>query len=611
MTGIIYKGLSQADINRRKFSILDFYLSRAKRIVPALLVLCSVLLAVGWFFQLSADYRLLGMHSAMSLAFLSNIKYWKEAGYFDTESHEKWLLHTWSLSVEWQFYLLLPLLMLGLWKLKSGKTPMTILFVVCSIASLLASIVVTKINPSAAFYLLPTRAWEMLAGGLVFLLSDKISLSVAKAKLVESTGILFLIYSIFAYDGLVPWPSWNALAPVIGSALVLLAARQESIWTGNYTAQWLGTRSYSIYLWHWPIWVALGYMQNEQNPIYIALGLAATLFLGHISYLFIEEPFRKHLGNSSRVKTSTVLIVCVATVSAIGITIRINEGFLGRLSEATTNIEKESLNFNPRRPECLGWGSHTSPSCLYGGDTIKAVVVGDSHSDTVITAVEDALPNDSDGVIGISYSGCPTIFGVKKVGAEKNCIKFNEWVLSEITKLPTSVPVIIVNRLTSNIYGANETPSQKNTPQIYFSTKHKDINDTFLSEVENNVISTTCLLAKTRKVYILRPIPEMGVHVPKTMALSTMNGNESEVSIALSDYNIRHAFTNQTLDKAAQKCGVVILDPAPYLCSNDRCHGEVDGVPLYADDNHLSEKGNRLLIPMFEKVLTEKVSAEN
>lgn len=611
MTGIIYKGLSQADTNRSKFSILDFYLSRAKRIIPALLVLCSVLLVVGWFFQLSSDYRLLGMHSAMSLAFLSNIKYWKEAGYFDTESHEKWLLHTWSLSVEWQFYLILPLLMLALWKIKTGKTPMTILFIVCSVASLLASIIITKLNPSAAFYLLPTRAWEMLAGGLVFLLSDKINLSAAKAKLVETTGIILLLYSIFAYDGLVPWPSWNALVPVIGSMLVLLAARQESIWTSNYTAQWLGTRSYSIYLWHWPIWVGLGYLQNQHDPKYIVLGLIATLLLGHISYQYIEEPFRKQFGKSSRVRTSIALAVCVATISAIGVTVRLNDGFLGRLSETTTTIEKESLNFNSRRPECLGWGSNTSPSCLYGGDTIKAVVVGDSHSDTVMTAIEDALPSDSYGVRGISYSGCPTIFGVKKVGTEKNCIKFNEWILSEITKTPSSVPVIIVNRLTSNIYGANETPSQNNTPQIYFSTKHKNINDNFLSEVESNIISSICLLAKTRKVYIVRPIPEMGVHVPKTMALSSMNGNKTEVSISLSDYNTRHEFTNQTLDKAAEQCGVVVLDPTPYLCSEGRCHGEVDGIPLYADDNHLSEKGNRLLIPMFEKVLSEEASAQN
>lgn len=164
MTQIIVRGL-QTD----NFSILAFYLARAKRIVPALLVLCAVLLVMGWFVLPAPDYKPLGMHVLTSLLFVSNIQYWREAGYFDAASHDKWLLHTWSLSVEWQFYLLFPILLALLWRLYPGPRNTARLLLLLLIASLVLSVWLTLKKPEAAFFLLPTRAWEMLTGGLVAL----------------------------------------------------------------------------------------------------------------------------------------------------------------------------------------------------------------------------------------------------------------------------------------------------------------------------------------------------------------------------------------------------------------------------------------------------------
>lgn len=137
MTGIIFRGLEQ-----NNFSILKFYVARANRIIPALAVLCSVLLVVGWFYLTPLEYKALGKHAASSITFLSNITYWREAGYFDTSSHEKWLLHTWSLSVEWQFYIIYPIILVLLSKLFSIKTIKSILlagtilgFIFCVVAT--------------------------------------------------------------------------------------------------------------------------------------------------------------------------------------------------------------------------------------------------------------------------------------------------------------------------------------------------------------------------------------------------------------------------------------------------------------------------------------------
>lgn len=164
MTQIILRGLEG-----ERFSIWGFYLARARRIVPALLVLCAVLLTLGWFVLPASDYRPLGMHALTSVMFASNIQYWREAGYFDSASHDKWLLHTWSLSVEWQFYLVLPLLLWGVWKLWPGRLSAARVLIAVLLVSFALSVWLTSQKPEAAFFLLPTRAWEMLAGALVAL----------------------------------------------------------------------------------------------------------------------------------------------------------------------------------------------------------------------------------------------------------------------------------------------------------------------------------------------------------------------------------------------------------------------------------------------------------
>lgn len=170
MTSIVIKGLEVGG-----FSVLSFYAARVRRIVPALLVLCAVMLCIGYFVLAPVDYKILATHAISALGFISNIKFWSEAGYFDVASHEKWLLHTWSLSVEWQFYLLLPIVLATIWRLRPGRPAQLAFILLGGGLSFTASVLMTAASSSSAFYLLPARAWEMLAGGLVFLLPSSLS----------------------------------------------------------------------------------------------------------------------------------------------------------------------------------------------------------------------------------------------------------------------------------------------------------------------------------------------------------------------------------------------------------------------------------------------------
>lgn len=295
MTNILIRKLENP---QQKFSVWDFYLARAKRIAPALLVLCIALLALGWFVLPPQDYRSLGMHTLTSVLFASNIQYWREAGYFDAASHDKWLLHTWSLSVEWQFYLLLPLFLWGVWRWWPGRASAVRCLWVVFLISFGLSIWLTAHKPEAAFFLLPTRAWEMLAGGLVALLAGGGYVAQGlkgRERTVEALGFAMIVLPIATANPL-HWPGAAAMLPVLGTVLVLLAQRGNSLFTAPAVLQHLGDWSYSIYLWHWPIAVALAYggWQNEMGLV--ALGMGFSLLLGWLSFRWVEPLGRARLA---------------------------------------------------------------------------------------------------------------------------------------------------------------------------------------------------------------------------------------------------------------------------------------------------------------------------
>lgn len=586
-----------------------FYLARARRILPALIALCAILLALGWFFLTPVDYKALGMPTVFSLAFLSNILFWRQAGYFDAASHEKWLLHTWSLSVEWQFYLLLPLALMALWKWRPGRKPLTILMAVGFAASLALSIVVTIWRPSAAFYLLPTRAWEMLAGGLVYLLAPTLSLTPRQRTRLEVIGFSLILATLLGFDAASQWPGWRALLPVTGAVLVLLAARSTSAWTSSFAAQWLGTRSYSIYLWHWPLVVALVYAELQSNLAAIAAGLVLTLVLGQLSYALVETPARIGLQRF-RFKTGATILVALTVVVAVpGGLIRMKEGVSGRFSFAVEMASAEASNKKPRRERCFTTNGTVSASCMYGGDRLRAILIGDSHADAVTTALADAVPKDGGGIMDWSYVSCPTLLGVKnlspKFGPDEQCGEFLEQTVQKLAKVPRHIPLVIVNRTTTYAIGHNESwENDANIPSVYFTRPHHIASPEFVQEFAERLTNTACQLAKDRLVYLMRPIPEMGVDVPKAMSRAAVFGAVRDISISLADYHQRHAFVWAAQDAARDRCGVKILDPLPYLCRDGRCFGAKDGRPLYYDDDHLSEFGNRLLVPMFAEVFT-------
>lgn len=378
MTGIIYSKL-----NSNTFSIIGFYLDRARRIIPALSFTCFLVFIVCWFFLTPTDFEDLGIHIYSSLLFISNITYFQGINYFDAAASQKWLLHTWSLSVEWQFYIILPLLMAFVFKLnKLFIRPILILLFVSSFAW---SVYLTKNGfGSEAFYLLPSRAWEMLLGGLIFLFPVNYKL---RAKIaIHYISVMVMLLGVFSLNKFDLWPGYLALIPVASAALFISSAHESFLFT-NKIAQFIGKISYSVYLCHWPVVVAISYF-SLHGIAYYSLGIIISLILGTMSFFLIENPARRFLNGEGNhlFKEILILISILFLPMAISVYASENGGLPSRFPYAlltSEDIAKERARY---------WvdGDKENPVPVSGKR--KIVIIGNSHGvDLTYALTENGL----------------------------------------------------------------------------------------------------------------------------------------------------------------------------------------------------------------------------
>ena len=211
----------------------------------------------GYFLYLPSEYKVNENNATSSLMFYSNLLYWKNSGYFDSASDNNILLHTLSLSVEWQFYLIYPLLLWAMSRIFKNKNHILYLIISLTIILCLLSILLTYKSPVASFYLLPTRAWEMLFGGIALLCEKKIAY---KNKVLLLVSYLIIFLSIFFFNNKLKWPGIFTLLPVVSTFFILLSNQNSYKILSNSVVQFLGKTSYSLYLWHWPLIVFAQYL---------------------------------------------------------------------------------------------------------------------------------------------------------------------------------------------------------------------------------------------------------------------------------------------------------------------------------------------------------------
>ena len=326
ISGFLIFSIIYQNLQRGNFSIVDFYQRRIRRIFPALLTILIATLAAGYYLFLPDEMQLLGKHVLGATTFLSNFVLWNESGYFDKGNYLKPLMHLWSLAVEEQFYLVVPLLLWALWR----RIPVWVVLVVLVLASFAYSVYCTQTNMSAAFFSPLSRFWEIGAGCLAgFALSHtgcKEAINSWKAKqpvllhVLNALAFLALVYSFTQLSEADPLPGWMALPVILGTTMLILGLSDKSPAHRLLALKPMvavGLISYPLYLWHWPIISILFMLYGGMPPTLVLCYAIAGTFVGAAAtYFLVEKPIRFARPGSWWVPGA--LLILMLALAAVG-----------------------------------------------------------------------------------------------------------------------------------------------------------------------------------------------------------------------------------------------------------------------------------------------------
>lgn len=369
ISGYLITSILMKEIESGHFSILTFYERRARRILPALFLVMLVSVPFAWLWLIPADMLDFAQSYSAISVFSSNLLFWKESGYFDVAAELKPMLHTWSLAVEEQFYVILPLLLLLLWRF-GNKVCVTVLSVF-AVASLLLAHWASVNAPSAAFYLLPFRWWELAFGSLTAFFMYKSTgagLGLQFRQLLSYLGLVLIAVSLFSFDKHTPFPSFYTLLPVVGTCLIILFCTPDTQLgkvLGSRLLVAIGLISYSAYLWHQPIFSLLKQRLEggELNTFYALSLVLLTFILAYMSWRFVEQPFR----NKQRIGRTAIFSMALlgsALIMLFGIAGHLTNGYTSRYE----NVLDPKITSFPRIDN--GW-------CFYSVDTLSSLEVGE------------------------------------------------------------------------------------------------------------------------------------------------------------------------------------------------------------------------------------------
>ena len=599
------------------FSFVEFWARRARRILPALIVMMSASLAVGWFLMAPKDYSELGRSIHNQVIFISNLFFMRQDGYFDTASDMKPMLHTWSLSVEEQFYIAFPLLLALLSsRLKQWRGALFVLLLV----SFAASVWAVSREPDKAFFLLPMRAWELLAGSMLAVMpvpARRASPMLAQGVSLLSLGLIMV--AVFGYDDRTAFPGAAALLPVLGVVGLIWANGQQPTWAGRLLGSrvlvGIGLISYSWYLWHWPVLVFGKYASIFGLSSWELVALfVVSLVLGYASWRFVEGPFRERRLLAGRRSILVAGFLGLASLGLVGKSLVWSDGFASRLPPQALQYA-QARTWSPTLMSCLS-DDKKDPHrklCHFGppANSARAIVWGDSHASALIPALKDGASKYDFSITQAGYAGCLPFYRKENT---PGCSAFNERVTRLLSQEQFS-DVVLVARWSLYVYGqhSGDTGASIHDPET--GKYDRAIAERLFSEGLRALVQQ--LRAGGHRVWLIKEVPLQDFNVPYRLSRLAMLGRPTDrEGLPLAEHVQRQAYISSVFAQiAAADSGVQLLDPAPTLCAaNGWCRVELGGQSLYTDDNHLSSVGTRyvegFLEPLFRSLRHASVESD-
>ncbi len=607
ISGYLITSLILSDRLNNKFSLTNFYERRARRILPALFLI--ILLSIPFAFMLMIPSELTNFSwSVLATTFFSsNIFFWREAGYFASPSELKPLLHTWSLAVEEQFYVLFPLFLLLILRFKLKISVLAILLLLF-LSLGLAQIASSKF-PTANFYLLPTRGWELLCGSILafYFFSNpnrKIFASNLFNDFFSFLGFMLITYSIIFFDDKTPFPSFWTLYPVIGTSLLIVFANKESFFGRLLSLKplvFFGLISYSLYLFHQPIFAyARIYTFDSLNENYYYLLIALAIVIAYFSWRFFENPFRNKDKISIKFLTFSILGMACFFVLSSSLVIK-NNGFYERYDLEENIIETLTIDHNE---DCFAI-EYAHLSSKWGCDLGKInsnadydfVLFGDSHANTYAKKINKfALKNNKNGFF-TGINGCPPLLNINSfdpVGGPFNCEKLNERVLNFIKKNKIK-NIILVARWSYYTHGDYNQQDIRFLRTENFEKKElESTQKVFIQGLKKTIEAYEEIGVK---VILIKQYPQQRIN-PKDLFYRKFNGSKfpeliQKYSIEKEKNDELNSFANNAFsDISYEKFNTI--DFSSSFCTSVCLIGDQKG-SYYFDDDHLSDYGMNLI----------------
>ena len=604
ISGYLIAGIIKKEIEENRFSFIDFYERRVRRIFPALFSVLIFTIILSYYYLLPSDFIVTLRGLVGTLFFFSNLVFWKdfEAGYFAATSEGLIpLVHTWSLSVEEQFYLIFPLFLFVLYKFKFKIVTIVFSLVLILFISLFLSEYFIDNKPVAVFFLTPFRIWELLVGVMLVFNVLPIIRNRVLNELLSIIAFSMIIYPSFFYNNLTIFPGISALLPVVGSAMIIHLGKNGNTFIKSILEfkliLFIGLISYSLYLWHWPILVFSNHL-DINYPILdnIFVLLIISIIISSLSYFYIEQPFRgkrglKFISRSKVFYYSGILLLILSIFCFYGI---LNKGLEKRFSSEIINFDK-ARNPEIKYKKC---DNIYNPDnwCVVGKKEYRpeTIFFGDSHLLSWGYAIDEIFLDRNEGVLLAPLSGCPPFFDIIYSGSEfrKNdtCVKRSKD-LEDFLKTNNHIKnVVLVGAWPGYFRGWKK-----------FTVEIEGIgtleNELAAKEALQNTIEKINKLNKN--VILLGPVPVYEQSVPLAHANALIQKSKFDEGTLKSQIEFNSIFYDYVNKNEKQ---LKFIDPLKWSCKL-KCTTLVNGQSIYHDSNHLNRKGSLFFKEQFASEL--------
>lgn len=582
LSGYLITTILREALAQERYSLTEFYIRRARRLLPALTVVVLACVPFAWLWMGPAAFEGFARSLMAVGLFASNILFWQEGGYFATAAEAKPLLHTWSLAVEEQYYLLFPPLLALIWH--RARRHLIACVAGLAVASFMLAVLTVGARSEAAFYLAQTRAWELLAGSLAALVA--LHRPGAPRDGPAALGLMMILAAFVFYDAQTPFPSAWTLLPVMGTVLVIRYAQ-----AGTGTAWLLASRplvgigliSYSAYLWHQPLF-AFARLRSLDAPApwLMALLTLAVLALAWGTWRFVEQPFRRP-GNAPVLRISGGVLACLI---ALGLVLpQLDRGLPASL-HASPQMARDD---HPCALHTHVTQAQITACLTHARARPKVVLIGDSHAMALSAALRRALAREGRVLISFAHVGCYPIPGTTRrpKAGQASCHNLRAQAWETLATLEDT-PVLFFARWTLALQSTrfdNGAGGREHGEAVRMAV-------TGQGDLADHTRATLEKLTAQHPVTLLGPFPEAGWHVPERLAKMVLFGAEARPTLSTSQaVQIQRSAPARALMAQLEARGVTVVPLAPLFCDRQiagRCVNAYQGKVFYTDDDHPS-----------------------